>query len=51
MMRWNKKTQDFFYHFSRLYLHFPDFFWGLENNIARQISQLFQDFKILYEPY
>ena len=37
-----------FYHFSRLNLHFPDFFqvW----KIAGQISRLFQEFKTLYEP-
>ena len=39
----NLKT---FYHFSRLYLNFPDFFqvW----KIAGQISRLFQEFKTLY---
>ena len=43
-----KKKLDFD-HFSRLYLHFPDFFqvW----TIAGQISRLSQEFKTLYEPY
>ena len=44
----NKKNLKIFYHFSRLYFHFPDFFqvW----KIAGQISRLFQEFKTLYEP-
>ena len=38
-----KKKLKTFYYFSRLYLHFPDFFqvW----KIAGQISRLFQEFK------
>ena len=45
----NKKNLRKFYHFSRLYFHFPDFFqvW----KIAGQISKLFQEFKTLYEPW
>ena len=43
-----KKLTCIINHFSRLFLHFPDFFqvW----KIAGQISWLFQKFKTLYEP-
>ena len=43
-----KKKLKTYNHFSRLYLHFPDFFqvW----KIAGQTSWLFQKFKTLYEP-
>jgi len=43
----SKKLKTF-YHFSRLYLNFPEFcqVW----KIAGQISRLFQEFKTLYEP-
>ena len=44
-----KKKLTTFYHFSRLYLYFTDFFrvW----KIARQISRLFKEFKTLGEPW
>ena len=38
-----------FYHFSRLPLHFPNFFTGLENCWAN-FETFFQEFKALYEP-
>ena len=43
-----QKILQTFYHFSKLYLSFPDFFqvW----KIGLQISRLFQEFKTLYEP-
>ena len=43
-----KKNQTF-YHFSRLYLYFRDFFQGWK--IALQISRRFQEFKTLYKPF
>ena len=44
---WNFQCQTF-YHFSKLYLSFPDFVqvW----KIALQISRLFQEFKTLHRP-
>ena len=48
LVAFKKNKLTTFYHFSRLYLYFTDFFrvW----KIARQISRLFKEFKTLCEP-